>query len=132
MPNGYHGPEEEWRRLEALLRELDAPLEAFAARHGMTIGRNYHSWPERSLRWGSDPEKVIQIYLEDEKQLTWNVWLCASQDRGRQRFWKRDFLRRDTPMVELHPIIEQLLDEAFSTLNSWRVEDLEFATELKP
>jgi hypothetical protein len=131
MPNGHHGSGEEWKRLESPLGDIDAAVEAFARRHGMAIGRNYHSWPERSLRWGSDPERLIQIYLDDEAHLTWNLWLCASQDRGRQRFWKRQFLRQNIPMGELSPDIEHLLEEAFLTVNSWRLEDLEPATTLE-
>ena len=128
MPNGHHGSEKEWERLEAPLRDIDAAIEAFAVRHRMAIGRNYHAWPERSLRWGSDPERVIQIYLGDEERLTWNLWLCASQERDRQRFWKRQFLRQNIPMGEMSPLIEQLLNEGFLIVNSWRLEDLEPAT----
>jgi len=124
MPNGHHGTEEEWKRLEGPLRDVDAPIEAFAKRHGMAISRNYHNSPERSLRWGSDPERLIQIYLEDEQLLTWNLWLCASQDRGRQRFWRNQMLRHNAPMSEIRPVIEQLLDEALSIVGSWRAEDL--------
>jgi hypothetical protein len=112
MPNGHHGTEEEWKRLEAPLREIDAAMEAFAKRHKMAISRNYHNWPERSLRWGSDPERLIQIYLEDDRRLT----------------WKREFLRHDVPMGDMSPVIDQLLDEAFLTVSSWRPEELELAT----
>jgi hypothetical protein len=128
MPNGHHGTEEEWRRLEAPLREIDAAIELFANRHEMTLGRNYHNWPERSLRWGRDPERLIQIYLEDERRLTWNVWLCVSQDRSGQRFWKQQFLRYDVPMAEIRPAIGHLLDEAFLAVSAWRPEELEPAT----
>jgi hypothetical protein len=60
MPNGHHGTDEEWKRLEAPLRDVDNAIDAFAKRHRIAIGRNYHNWPERSLRWGSDPERLIQ------------------------------------------------------------------------
>jgi hypothetical protein len=127
MPNGHHGTEEEWKRLEAPLREIDPAFEAFARRHKLSLGRNYHNWPERSLRWGSDLQRLIQIYLQDEQRLTWNFWLCASQDRGQQRFWKQQSLRRDTPMADITPLIESLLDEAFSRVSAWRPGDLERA-----
>ncbi len=124
MPNGHHGTDEEWKRLEGPLRDIDESIEAFAKRHGMAIGRNYHSWPERSLRWDSNPERLIQVYLEDEERLTWNLWLCASEDRGGQRFWKNQMLRRNVPMSEIRPVIGQLLDEALTIVGSWRAEDL--------
>src|SRR5262249_37126784 len=130
MPNGHHGTDEEWRRLEAPLRQIDTALEAFAKRHKISIRRNYHNWPERSLRWGTDPERLIQIYLQDEQRLTWNLWLCVSQDRGRNGFWKRQFLRQDTSMEQMSPVMNSLLEEAFLTVSSWRPEDLEFATML--
>src|SRR2546430_16910392 len=95
MPNGHHhGSEEEWNRLEAPFREIDPAVQAFARRHGLRLTTDYHDWPERSLRWGGDIERLIQIYLHDEQRLTWNLWLCASQDRGRERFWKTQFLRQ--------------------------------------
>ena len=119
MPNGRYGSNEEWDRLEAPLLEMDPALEEFAMRHGMSIGRNHHSWPERSLRWGSAPERLIQIYLADEKRSTWNIWLCASEDRAGRRFWKQEFLRREVPMREVCPVIEALLDEALEIVGSW-------------
>jgi hypothetical protein len=124
MPNGHYERDEDWKRLEGPLRDVDAPIDAFAKRHGMAVSRNYHNWPERSLRWGSSPERLIQIYLEDEGRLTWNLWLCASQDRGGQRFWKHQVLRHNIPMGEISPAIEQLLDEALRIVGSWRAEDL--------
>jgi hypothetical protein len=124
MPNGHYGTDEEWKRLEGPLRDIDEPIEAFARRHGMAISRNYHNWPERSLRWDSNPERLIQVYLEDEERLTWNLWLCAGQDRGGQRFWKNQMLRRNVPMSEIRPVIERLLDEALTIVGSWQEEDL--------
>lgn len=132
MPDGYHGSDEDWKRLERPLRDIDPLVEAFAKRHKIALSRNYHNWPERSLRWGADPERVIQIYLEDADRLTWNLWLCASQDRGLQRFWKNQFLCHNVAMGELNPVMEQLLDEALRIVSSWRTEDLEFATTLAP
>jgi hypothetical protein len=130
MPNGHHGTDEEWKRLEAPLREVDGAIDVFGTRHGIVIGRNYHNWPERSLRWGSDLERVIQIYLQDAQRLTWDLWVCVSQDRGRQRFWKRQFLRQDVSMSDISPVINSLLEEAFRIVSAWRAEDLEFVTNL--
>ena len=44
---------EEWKRLEQALSVLDPDLERFAAAHGMSLGRNHHDCPERSLAWRS-------------------------------------------------------------------------------
>jgi len=130
MPNGYHGTDEDWKRLEAPLCEIDPAIHAFAKRHLLKVTRNYHDWPERSLRWGRDVERIIQIYLHDEQRLTWNFWLCAIQDRGQERFWKKQFLRQAVEMSEISPMIDLLLDEAYVAVNGWRPEDFEFATRL--
>lgn len=131
MPNGYHGSAAGWERLEGPLREADTALAAFGERHGIAISRNYHNWPERSLRWGSNPEKLIQIFLANEEQLTWSIWLCASEDRGRQRFWKRSFLRQGVSMSELLGEVDSLLEEGHRIVSSWTSDQLEFATTLR-
>ena len=130
MPNGFQGTDEAWARIEAPLLVLDPALEAFAHEHGLSLGRNYHNWPERSLKWGAPIERLIQVYLEDEKALTWNVWLCASEDRGAARYWKRAFLRQAVPIEEIERALPGLLEEALAQVNTWSREQLEFATKL--
>ena len=131
MPNGSHGPDEVWERLEGPLRQADSAIAAFGERHGGAVSGNYHNWPERSICWGSKPKRMIQIYLDDEAQVTWNVWICASEDRGQQRFWKRSFLRRGVPMSVLLGEIDSLLEEGLRVVSSWTSEQLEFATTLR-
>ena len=64
MPNGFCGPEDEWERTVAPLRELDASLERFAGEHGMVIVDNYHNMPNPMLHWTRDGiERLIQISL---------------------------------------------------------------------
>ncbi len=125
MPNGFYGSSDEWKKMEAPLLEIDQALMVFAKRWGMLFSKNYHEWPERSLTWGSNIRHLIQIYLENEKAMTWNVWLCASQHRGKQRFWKNHFLRRSVPFHTIHSDLKQLLEEARNIVNQWSERDLE-------
>lgn len=95
MPNGFHGPEAEWKRLETPLLRIDEVLTSFAKGHGLTVSANYHNWPERSLVSTSKGlRKLIQIHLEDEGHLTLTFWMCASEDRGKARFWKQQSEKR--------------------------------------
>jgi hypothetical protein len=130
MPNGFHGTDQAWSRLEAPLLRLDSALEIFARQHSLSLGRNYHNWPERSLKWGVPVNRVIQFYLEDEEALSWNVWLCASEDRGAARYWKRAFLKQAVPIEEIERDLSRLLEEALAQVNAWSSEELEFATNL--
>jgi hypothetical protein len=117
--------------MESPLLKIDAMLTSFAILHGLTRSANYHNWPERSLVWSSDGvRRLIQIYLE-EKSLTLNFWISASEDRGSERFWKRQFLRGVVPLHEPERDLSQLLSNARKTLNTWSSSDLEFATRLK-
>ena len=125
MPNGFHGSQDEWKHMEAPLLEIDHILTVFGKRYGMKLSKNYHDWPERSLVWGGDVRHLIQIYLENEKTMTWNVWLCASQDRATGRFWKNQFLRRAVPFQEIHNVLEQLLEEARNIVTAWSERYLE-------
>jgi hypothetical protein len=72
VPDGFYGSRNEWEELEAPLKKLDATLDAYALAEGMTLSRNYHDWPERSLRWGRDAVRMMQPYLNDEKTGTYS------------------------------------------------------------
>lgn len=125
MPNGFHGSRAKWDRMEAPLRPLDPILVTFARRHEMSLGRNGHDWPERSLRWGGTPGRLIQVYLENEDELTWNLWLCAFEDRPSGRFWKSEFLRKAVPIGEIRDDFMGLLEEARRIVEAWSARDLE-------
>lgn len=125
MPNGFHGSEDEWKRMEAPLLEIDQPLLTYATQYSMKLSKNYHGWPERSLVWGDGVRRLIQIYLQDEKSMTWNVWLCASQNRGKKRFWKNQFLKRAVPFQEIRDNLQILLAQARAMLSTWAERDLE-------
>jgi hypothetical protein len=131
MPNGFHGTDQEWERIEAPLRPLDPTLDGFARRYGMRIARSERNWPSRSLHWGGKVERLVQIYLEDPARLTWNVWVCVSEDRRRKRYWKNAFLRRAVAMSEIASDLEGLLEEGRRDADSWGSGDLQFATNLE-
>jgi len=116
--------------MEAPLVAVDAVLIMFARAHQMRITKNYHEWPERSLTWGTTIRRLIQLYAEDSDQPTFTLWLCASQDRGLSRFWKREFLFEKKPLAALADLLPALLEEARNKVNSWEKRDLEFATKL--
>ena len=130
MPNGFHGSREAWDRIEAPLRALDPTFEAFARKLGVPLGRNTRSWPERSVRWGSQLSRLIQLYLEDEDRLTWTLWVCASEDRSSARYWRREFLRKGVPIEDVAPQLASLLERAHELVTGWSSRDLELATEL--
>ena len=68
MPNGFQDSELEWQRIEAPLLRVDPILDAFASAHGLGISKNYHNHPERSLTWGTDLRRLIQLYLADSNR----------------------------------------------------------------
>ena len=127
MPNGFHGPKEEWQRLEAPLKSIDGALEAYAQSHDLALSRNYHAWPERSLRWGTKRERLIQIFLHDEKRVTFNIWLGAYEDRGSKRYWKQRTLREDVPIGEIAENLHPLLEAGRVEVEGWTSDELELA-----
>jgi hypothetical protein len=130
MANGFHGSESEWQRLETPLQPLDERMLAFANRHGMTFDRG-RRWPDRSLEWWGDSiRRYIQIYVKNEAALTYNMWLCASEDRGRDRYWKQEFLKDGVPASEIDEQLDDLLDHARTLLESWDSNSLEFAIQI--
>ena len=132
MPNGFHGSRAQWERLEAPLRALDGELETFSQRYGIALSRNQRNWPDRSLVWGAPVRRLIQIYLADVERVTYDVWLCASEDRGNKRYWKRRFLRERAQASDISAEITELLERGRALLESWDGEALEFATTLTP
>ena len=127
---GWYGTKDEWARLESPLIEVDPILSAFAKEFRLEIGKNFKDWPERSLEWGGSTRRLIQLYLADEKLLTFHLWLCASQDRGGKRYWKQESPVKGLPVSEFKDSLATLLREGKKTLDSWGEADLEFATNL--
>src|SRR6202035_2837967 len=130
MPNGFQGPDTEWHLIEAPLVQADQVLQKFAALHRLSLSRNYHGHPERSLRWSNEVQRLIQLYLADSDRMTLNLWLCASQDRGGTRYWRREFLVKDKRLEEFSEGLPSLLGEAYATVDSWAADSLESAADL--
>lgn len=127
MANGFHGKRSEWKRMTKPLKTIDRTLKRFGSEMGLELLRNTRNWPERSFRWGSPIERLIQIYLVDHSQLTWSLWVCAVEDRADGRFWKRRFLREAVTMQEISDDLPELLREAHSQVTAWTAQDLDKA-----
>ncbi|MBI1801210.1 MAG: hypothetical protein HY259_13055 [Chloroflexi bacterium] len=131
MPNGFQGPKEEWDRMEAPLLEIDQQLRLFAQANRMEYSSNYHSWPERSLEWHKNRViRTIQIYLQDEKKLTFNIWLCAYQARMGRR-WKNTYLIKDASFDVIRDNLRQLLGDGVKILEAWDESTLELIPDPK-
>jgi len=128
MPNGFHGSKADWERVETPLRALDDELDAFSRRHGIPLSRNARGWPDRSLAWGSPVRRLIQIFLADEKDLTYNLWICAAEDRGNERYWKQELLKSAAAATDIQADLTDLLERGRVLLESWDSESLEFGT----
>ena len=120
----------EWERLESPLIALEPTLTAFASRHHLTIRRNFQGRPERSLVQEGEVTRLVQVYLDDPVRLTFNVWLCASQDRPGARYQKSDYLARGVPAADLVAGLAGWLERGYATLQDWKAEDLSFVTAL--
>jgi len=129
---GWYGTKEEWDRIERPLLEVDPIIEAFAKEYGLPIGRNHKDWPERSLVWGDEVRCLIQLYLADEKSLTFNLWLCVSEDRGSKRYWKHETPIKQMQVPDFKDSLAAQLKEGRRKLLEWsnNRDQLEFATTL--
>ena len=131
MPNGFHGAQHEWDALEAPLLRIDQRLIRFATQRSLKLSRNYHNWPERSLEWyQGSVRKLIQIFLDSDVSSTYTLWICASEDRAGERYWKQGNLKKAARFEEIEESLEQLLDEAKAQLDTWSSEELGFVTKL--
>ncbi|MBZ5499658.1 MAG: hypothetical protein LAP85_24935 [Acidobacteriia bacterium] len=119
MPNGFHGRQEEWDRIEHPLRKLDGMLERFARDKRLVLRKNERNWPDRSFRWGDRPNILIQVFLESEKQSTYTLWISAADHRSRADYWKHKTLLKAVPIDELAQQLPDLLKEAYATANEW-------------
>jgi len=124
MPNGFHGSKEAWERLESPLRTLDNALQEYAVKHGMTLGRNYHSWPERSLVWTDDAQRKIQLYLDSEENLRYTVGIAAWRRSADGYFVRQEMIIESKSIDEIREDLSEILDRARLTVAAWSATDL--------
>jgi len=129
---GWYGTQDEWERLEAPLIAFDSAISNFAAARPVSLTKNSKDWPERSLRWHQNPSCLMQLYLADEREVTWNLWLCCAQDRGGDRYWRQELLIEGEPAASFADNLTSLLGAGYDRLNSWQAQPelFEFATKL--
>jgi hypothetical protein len=129
---GWHGTKEEWDRIESPLKEIDSDLHQFSKKYGLLLTKNCKDWPERSLTWATDVQCLIQIFLVDAKALTFNLWICASQDRSDSRFWKQEMPCKEVSITEIKNNFLVRLEEGKRKIDYWsqHPEVLEFVTKL--
>src|SRR4051794_22463718 len=101
MPSEFHGSKARWDALEGPLRVLDEALRTFAERHGITVSSNSRDWPDRSIVWGLSIRRLMQIYLVDEERVTYSFWICASEDRGMERYLRKELLKEAVTIAEM-------------------------------
>lgn len=131
---GWRDTPEHSRRIETPLHEWDEEIERFAVQFGFLETKNRENWPERSLTRGAEIRSLMQIYLEDPKNMKWTVWICRSNDRDGNRYWKREFLIRNMAIAEFKDRFWEVLSDGAERLAEWsrRPEILEFAAALQP
>jgi hypothetical protein len=111
--------------LESPLRSVDKVLTQFAADHKIELTQNFKGWPERSLRWRKDGiDRLVQISLNDPNAKTFDFWICASQERGAVRYWKRENLKKNAAWREIGPEIGRLLAAGYGQVDSLSRADL--------
>ena len=130
---GWYGTKEEWDRLEKPLLDIDPIIYKFAHSNSLSVTKNYKDWPERSITWGTDIRCLLQLYLVDKEKLTFNLWLCASQDRGKKRFWKQENAIEEKCVEEFKENLLETLQKSHDKLIQWsgNKELLTFAVELE-
>lgn len=105
-------------------------IHSFAAEFGLEVTKNSKDEPERSIIWGEGIRRLIQLYLVDKKQLTFNLWLCASQDRNGSRYWKQESPVKAQTISSFKDSLPMILRDSRSLLESWGENDLEFVTKV--
>lgn len=124
--------DEEFKTLEKPLLEIDPILQEFSRKYNLEVAKNIRGWPERSLMWRDDNgiERLIQIYMDDKTTRLFNLWISASKDKSNNRYWKNIFLKEKVPFNEISEKLNNLLEEAYKTTQSWKEEEFQWATKL--
>ena len=128
----WNGSAEEWARVEQPLLDIDPIIDDFAREFGLTKHENDKDWPGRALVWDNGVQCLINLYLADQNELTFNLWLCASQDRGNTRFWKQETPIKEQRVEQFSGRLADELRNGRRKLIGWTANPaaLEFATVL--
>jgi len=88
--------------------------------------------PNRSFIWGDDVRCLIQLYLNDQDELTFNLWLCVSQDREKKRYWKRETPIENRHIEEFDKELAEEIRRGRERLVEWSLhpDSFEFAMDL--
>jgi len=125
MPNGFTGSADAWNRAETALSIIDTLVPECIQDRKVTIVRNYHSWPSRSIEWVTgDLRRKVQVYLADQGEENYNVWLCASKEQTGPVLWRQEFLRQAVPWRVLSQEVRGVLIQGIETVESWTAADL--------
>jgi hypothetical protein len=130
MPNGFHGSRDEWERISSPLNEIDPVWEDFSRARSLERAKNDRNWPSRTMKWRNEIDRVIQLYLADEKAMTFSFEVHAFEDRAGKRYWRRKSLKECVPWAEIRGQIRELLEEGYRLVESWKRADLKYAGDV--
>jgi hypothetical protein len=130
---GWYGTRDEWDRIEKPLIEVDSILDEFSRDFALHIEKNERDWPSRAFVWANgDVRCLIQLYLADQADLTFNLWLCASLDQNGKRYWKQEMTIKQEPVGQFKAELASYLQQGYQQLQDWSATpaNLEYATDL--
>ena len=119
MANGFQGSPQEWKRITEPLEQLDAKIAAFVNEKRLPLQHNNRSWPNREIRWLYQIERLIEIYLEDDKEMTWTLWICAYDYANSVRLRKQETIHKAVSIDALDEQLEESLALAYEKVCSW-------------
>jgi len=129
---GWYGTREEWERIEKSLLDVESTIEEFVEEFSLNMSKNHKGWPEWSIVWGKEVRCLIQLYLADKNLLTFNLWLCAYEDRGSKRYWKQETPIKQKQVSEFRDNLASQLRAGRKQLLDWsdNKDQLELSTKL--
>lgn len=122
-PNGIEWGEEDWKAVESFFESFGPRLEAFAARHGLTVEKYEHNAPSWSLLFRHPRGGVGKVDVErvsgDSARLTATWWIDSYRDGVRRIKMEAG---RDRPASEA--VQDDVLTGALRGILGWREQDL--------
>ena len=129
LPAGTDFTAQEWRLLQRELEPLDPLLREFARRVGGDLTRDYHGYPNRTIRWTQGLVRSVDLYLSDREKRLFGVGAIAYKDKTVDGQVKRRIrstsIRAHMTGQELRSSLIRLLEQARATAVGWTEDDLE-------